>query len=146
MALMRSICDIKDEELVVIGTLEVLERATHLDPGMSCSHPEKLGRKFFNLMTENNRHSNFDIRILRLHQDRNYSIVLITCEFCWLFIFYKSKMEVCLSCLFLSFLVLIIFDFFVEFLGVNLRDVLDHHCNIFGIEWTLRLRKKWLNI
>lgn len=141
-----SVCDIIDEELVVVGSLEVLERTSHLYPGVPCPHPEKLRRQFFDLMTEDDRHSNSKRNILRLHEYRDHSVVLVACQFSRLFILDESKMEMLLSCLLLSLLVLIVFDLFVELFSVDLGDVLHHDCDVSWIEGALRIRRNELNI
>ena len=54
--MLYSVCDMKHQELVVEGPLEVSKRTTHLNPGMSRTHPEKLWRQFLDLMAEDNGH------------------------------------------------------------------------------------------
>jgi hypothetical protein len=49
--------DIEYQKLMVIGAFEILEGASHFDPGVSCTHPEELRGQFLDLMAEDNWHS-----------------------------------------------------------------------------------------
>jgi hypothetical protein len=47
-------------------------------------------------------------------------------------------MEVLLTCLFVSVVVLVEFHFFVELFCVDFGDILNHDSDIFGVELALR--------
>lgn len=55
-------------------------------------------------------------------------------------------MEVLLACLFRGFVVLVLFELFVEFLRVDLGDVLDHDCNVLGVELPLNRKALTSNL
>ena len=44
-------------EAVVVGSLEIRESHSHLDPGMSCTHPEELRSQLSDLVAEDDGHS-----------------------------------------------------------------------------------------
>lgn len=74
--------------------------------------------------------------LLGLEQDGNDSIVLIACQF--VRIFDQTVVEVLLACLFVSVVVLVELHFFVELLCVDFGNILNHDCDIFGVELALR--------
>jgi hypothetical protein len=49
----------------------------------------------------------------------------------------QSKMEVLLASLILAILVLVQLQLLVQFLSVDLGDVLDHHCHVLRVELAL---------
>ena len=54
---LQSIGNIAAQEGIIVGVFELLERHSHFDPRMACSHPEELGCQLLYLVTENDRHS-----------------------------------------------------------------------------------------
>ena len=79
-----------------------------------------------------------------IHQDWDNSIVVISCKLLWYIVIGQSIMEILLW----SFVLWDLFllpksDLFVEFLSVNLCHVLDHDCNILGVERTLIFSIIW---
>ncbi len=51
------VSDVIYKHFIRIRFPELLKRYSHLRPGMTCSHPEKLRHQIENLMAEHNRHS-----------------------------------------------------------------------------------------
>jgi hypothetical protein len=64
--------------------------------------------------------------------------MIVSCKFLGNGFVCQSVIKICLGGLFLrAFGLLPIPHFFIEFLRINLGYILDHHCDVFGVEGTL---------
>lgn len=78
--------------------------------------------------------------LLGLQEHWHDSIVLVTCQLMGLFLLDQSKVKVLLGSFLMSPIVLILFDFFIEFFCVDFGDVLHHDCDVLGVELALVVR------
>jgi hypothetical protein len=62
--MISSVCNIKYENFIGVRMLELCEGHAHLDPRMSCTHPEELGAELFNFMAEDDWHSVISFSLL----------------------------------------------------------------------------------
>ena len=66
--------------------------------------------------------------------------MLISCQLRRLLILHQPIVEVLLAALLSHVLILVVLHLLVELLSVDLRHILHHHCDVFGIEGALRVR------
>lgn len=79
--------------------------------------------------------------LLCLHEDGDYSIVLISSHLLGLLLLDEPEMKILLSCLIrLAIAVLVQLHLFVQFLGVYLGDVLHHHRDVLRVRLSLNDR------
>lgn len=132
-----SICYVKHQELVVVGLFEVLEGAADLYPRMPAAHPEELRGESFDLVAEDDRHATVGMIVPGFHEDWDNPVVLITCHLLGFLLFDQPEVEVLLARFHLRICILEQLHLLVEFLSVDLGDVLDHDRNILGVKLSL---------
>lgn len=104
---------------------------------MTRAHPEELGSQLLDLVAEDDRHPGLEAGLLGLHQHWHHSVVLVPGHLCGLLVLDQSEVKVLLAGFLDGVGVLVQLDLFVQFLGVDLGDVLHHHCDVLRVEGAL---------